>query len=138
MSVQETTQQEQQTTTAESQVEGQATKTDGATLPADGQDKTMKADASQDAAKSEADKAAQDAQDRDDKGRFKGVQPRIDELTRARREAEREAAYWRAIANKDDASSATKAAPEKPTPDKFDELERTLRAHGAVEVRGER
>lgn len=34
---------------------------------------------------------------RDEKGRFKpGVQNRIDELTRARREAEREAEYWKA------------------------------------------
>lgn len=36
---------------------------------------------------------------RDEKGRFKpGVQNRIDELTRARREAEREAEYWKARA----------------------------------------
>lgn len=41
----------------------------------------------------------EDAQQRDDKGRFKsGIQGRMDELTRARREAEREAAYWKAVA----------------------------------------
>lgn len=42
--------------------------------------------------------ATQPEENRDDKGRFKGVQTRIDELTRARREAEREAAYWRGLA----------------------------------------
>ena len=41
---------------------------------------------------------SQDPANRDTKGRFNGVQPRIDELTRKRHEAEREAAYWRGIA----------------------------------------
>lgn len=41
-----------------------------------------------------------DEQARDEKGKFKGdgVQKRIDELTRARREAEREVKYWRGVA----------------------------------------
>lgn len=55
--------------------------------------------------------------ERDEKGRFKGVQPRIDELTRARREAEREAAYWREIANGKGGSA--EAAKTKPTPDQY-------------------
>jgi hypothetical protein len=38
-------------------------------------------------------------QQRDEKGRFKGVQSRIDELTRARYEAEREAQYWQSVAS---------------------------------------
>ena len=43
--------------------------------------------------------AADESQPRDEKGRFKNpTQERIDELTRARREAEREAAYWRSRA----------------------------------------
>lgn len=118
MSVQETTQQEQQTTAG--QVEGQTTQTDGATQAADGQGQTTQAEG-QDATTNDADKAAQEAHERDEKGRFKGVQPRIDELTRARREAEREAAYWKAVANGQGEGSAQKAAPEKPTPDKFDD-----------------
>lgn len=59
--------------------------------------------------------------ERDDKGRFKGVQPRIDELTRRRHEAEREAAYWRNVAQgKAQPSGAPAPAPEKPSPDKYD------------------
>jgi len=59
----------------------------------------------------------QQAKDRDEKGRFKGVQPRIDELTRARREAEREAAYWRTMATQ----ASQQQTNEKPTPDKFND-----------------
>lgn len=48
---------------------------------------------------------------RDEKGRFKpAVQDRIDELTRARREAEREAEYWKIRAN-GDKPGATKVDP---------------------------
>lgn len=60
----------------------------------------------------------QQAKERDEKGRFKGVQPRIDELTRARREAEREAAYWRTMATQAASQAQTN---EKPTPDKFND-----------------
>lgn len=35
---------------------------------------------------------------RDERGRFKGVQARIDELTRARHQSDREAVYWREMA----------------------------------------
>lgn len=57
---------------------------------------------------------------RDDKGRFrKPIQPRIDELTRAKHEAEREAAYWRGIAEAGKATSAKADAPQKPSPDQF-------------------
>lgn len=63
-----------------------------------------------------------DQQTRDEKGRFKGVQPRIDELTRARREAEREAAYWRGLATQGTAQTpAQPAAPAKPTPEQFND-----------------
>lgn len=58
-------------------------------------------------------------QPRDENGRFKGVQDRINELTRRRGEAEREAAYWRQLAQGKGASSAPEAAPPKPTPDQF-------------------
>lgn len=53
----------------------------------------------------------------DDKGKFRNpLQPRIDELTRARREAEREAAFWRSQAE----APASEPKPEKPTADKFE------------------
>ena len=50
----------------------------------------------------------------EDKG---GVQKRIDELTRKRREAEREAAYWRGVA---EAKAAAKSEPPKPATDDLD------------------
>lgn len=62
----------------------------------------------------------EDGQDnRDSKGRFKGgVQDRIDELTRSRREAEREAAYWRARASgPDQAQSPAQPAAKSQPPD---------------------
>lgn len=69
------------------------------------------------APEAEAKPEGEDKADRDEKGRFKGVQPRIDELTKARREAEREAAYWRQMAQQAQAPKAQE--PEKPTPDKY-------------------
>ncbi|HRH29694.1 MAG TPA: hypothetical protein PKV17_13010 [Aquabacterium sp.] len=67
-------------------------------------------------------------QERDGKGRFKpGVQSRIDELTKARHEAEREAAYWKGRASTGEPkqeqaqTTAPEAANPKPTPDKFDD-----------------
>lgn len=70
-------------------------------------------------------------EDRDSKGRFKpGVQTRIDELTRSRREAEREAAYWKArVQGTDSAQSPaqTAAQPKPPvqtdyaTPEEYQE-----------------
>ena len=64
-------------------------------------------------------------QQRDEKGRFRGVQARIDELTRARHEAEREAAFWRGRAGGQDGqaqpSAAPTAAPTKPTPGQFED-----------------
>jgi hypothetical protein len=65
------------------------------------------------------------ANDRDDKGRFRNpVQPRIDELTRKTREAEREAAYWKGRAEtreNAEAEAAKAKAAEKPTPEQFDD-----------------
>lgn len=60
-------------------------------------------------------------QPRDENGRFKGVQDRINELTRRRGEAEREAAYWRQLAQGQQGASSAPAAPSKPTPDQFDD-----------------
>ena len=58
---------------------------------------------------------------RDEKGQFKSpVQDRIDELTRARREAEREAAYWR----------------QRATPAEEESLAFLVRAAGCLEGHG--
>jgi hypothetical protein len=109
MSVQETTQVEQpqgEQATEQTQVEQVA----GEQAEAQGQDQQVDAQAEE----------GQQQTDRDEKGRFKGVQPRIDELTRARREAEREAAYWKQVAA-GQAQPSAQAAPQKPTPDQFDD-----------------
>jgi len=111
MSAENQTSQEQQTTIADP-VEGQTSQTEDSKSTVEEQGQTTEA-------AGDADKAAQEARERDEKGRFKGVQPRIDELTRARREAEREAAYWKAVASVKGVGSAEQAANEKPTPDKF-------------------
>jgi len=75
---------------------GQAQPTGTTETPANGQNAdqgTQQADAGQ------ADGTATNEQDRDERGQFKPkIQKRIDELTHARRAAEREAARWRAIA----------------------------------------
>ena len=63
------------------------------------------------------DSGSEPKDDRDEKGRFKGVQNRIDELTRARREAEREAQYWRGLAAPEKAAKVD----EKPALDGFDD-----------------
>lgn len=56
--------------------------------------------------------------DRDEKGKFRNpAQPRIDELTRARREAEREASYWRTRAEAN--AKPAPEPPKKPTQDQF-------------------
>lgn len=62
---------------------------------------------------------------RDEKGRFKGgVQNRIDELTRARREAEREAEYWKTRAGAPANPPAQNAAPpQKPVASQFQSTE---------------
>jgi hypothetical protein len=73
--------------------------------------KEPEATAQQEARQPETDKP------RDEKGQFKSpVQDRIDELTRARREAEREAAYWRQRAQPAEEPVAPKA---KPSADQF-------------------
>lgn len=75
-----------------------------------------------DAPKVEAEAAEEGAAEddepaRDEKGRFKGdgVQKRIDELTKARREAERKAEYWQGIATQ----TAPEAQSERPQRDQF-------------------
>lgn len=71
----------------------------------------------------EASKEADAQQERDTNGQFKkpGVQSRIDELTRAKHEANREAAYWRGLAQQQSAQTSASAAPTKPTVDQFED-----------------
>jgi hypothetical protein len=70
-------------------------------------------------------KAAREAQDRDDQGRFRRpAQERINEAVRKQREAEREASYWRGRAEggkKPDAAPAADEPKPKPTADQFDD-----------------
>lgn len=115
MSVQETTQVEQSSQT-------EAPKIETTTISFDQPEQAPKAEAAQtEDVKVEEQSEEGQQNDRDEKGRFKGVQPRIDELTRARREAEREASYWRGIAQQGQAQQSAPAAPTKPTPDKYDD-----------------
>lgn len=75
----------------------------------------------------ETPETAEEGQERDDKGRFKPnrVQERIDELTRKAGEKEREAAYWRGVAEaaKPKEAEAPKAAAGKPIADQFESYE---------------
>lgn len=73
---------------------------------------------------------AKEARERDDKGRFRNpLQPRIDELTRDKHEARREADFWRqraeALANPPQEPPAPAA---KPTPDQFDSYDAFVEA----------
>jgi len=62
------------------------------------------------------------ATERDEKGRFRNpLQPRIDELTRARRQAERETAYWRGLAEAK--ANPPPEPPKKPEPANFETYE---------------
>lgn len=82
---------------------------------------------------------AEEGQERDEAGKFQknGTQARIDELTRQRHEAAREAAYWKGQAE------ATKARPEQeapqgePTPDQFQDYAQYVKAQAKWEVRQE-
>ena len=105
--------------------QGQTPETSRAPAPADDgktqQQEPQQADGQQGETETE-----EQRQERDERGRYKGLQPRIDELTRKRHEAEREAAYWRGVAtqgkapNPAEQPAAAPAAPPKPSPEAFD------------------
>ena len=67
----------------------------------------------------------EDGQDRDESGKFKpknATQARIDELTRQKHEAAREAAYWRGLAETRAAKETTQEKPAgKPSADQFED-----------------
>jgi hypothetical protein len=72
------------------------------------------------AAEGEGGEGNDGSQERDEHGRFKNpVQPRINELTRAAREAQRERDYWRAIATATTTQAPAPAAPKKPEASEF-------------------
>ena len=75
-----------------------------------------------------------DGQERNEKGQFKPkLQERIDEITRQRHEAQREAAYWRGIAE----AAQPKAAPaeaEEPKPEAFEDYGAYVRALAKFEA----
>jgi hypothetical protein len=63
-----------------------------------------------------------EARERDEKGRYRNpLQPRIDELTRDKHDARREAEYWKRRAEASDKKPEAEAPKAKPTPDKFDD-----------------
>ena len=111
-----------ETTQVEQSSQTEAPKIETTTISFDQPEQAPRVEAAQTEDVKVEEQSEEDQQnDRDEKGRFKGVQPRIDELTRARREAEREASYWRGIAQQGQAQQSAPAAPTKPTPDKYDD-----------------
>jgi hypothetical protein len=71
---------------------------------------------------STTDQASADANSRDEKGRYRNpLQPRIDELTRDKHDARREAEYWRKRAEAATPKPEAEAPKTKPTPDKYDD-----------------
>jgi hypothetical protein len=103
-----------------------------ASTPAPASEGTQAASAGSEEVSTESKEETQQ-QERDENGRFKprnGVQERIDEITRARRAAEREAEYWRARAQGGNPSEAQPQdkVPERPVRANFDNDEDYLEA----------
>ncbi len=75
----------------------------------------------------EAPEIVEETQEHDEAGRFKpknATQARFDELTRQRHEAQREATYWRGVAESQRPAKETATAPApqgKPTADQFED-----------------
>lgn len=102
----------------------QTVDTSAATQVADQVDNTGVEGADQNQQQNDATADADAQQEREANGQFKkpGVQTRIDELTRAKHEANREAAYWRTLAqNNGQAQTSAPAAPAKPTVDQYED-----------------
>ncbi len=78
---------------------------------------STKADETTDGAEPPAADETEEGQERDEKGRFKPnrVQERIDELTRQKGEAAREAAYWRGVAEAGKPKTETPPPANDPT-----------------------
>jgi hypothetical protein len=77
----------------------------------------------------------EDGQERNEKGQFKPkLQDRIDEITRQRHEAQREAAYWRGIAEAAQPKAA-QAEAEEPKPEAFEDYGAYVKALAKFEAR---
>ena len=74
-----------------------------------------------------------EGQERNEKGQFKPkLQDRIDEITRQRHEAQREAAYWRGIA---EAAQPKAAEAEEPKPEAFEDYGAYVKALAKFEAK---
>lgn len=75
----------------------------------------------------------EEGQERNEKGQFKPkLQERIDEITRQRHEAQREAAYWKGIA---EAAQPKEAPAEEPKPEAFEDYGAYVKALAKFEAR---
>jgi hypothetical protein len=86
-------------------------------------------------AKAPTAEATEDGQERNEKGQFKPkLQDRIDEITRQRHEAQREAAYWRGIAEAAQPKAA-QADTEEPKPEAFEDYGAYVKALAKFEAK---
>ena len=77
----------------------------------------------------------EEVQERNEKGQFKPkLQDRIDEITRQRHEAQREAAYWRGIAEASQPKE-TPAEADEPKPEAFEDYGAYVRALAKFEAK---
>jgi len=92
-------------------------------------------EAKEPAAEVETPETTEEGQERNEKGQFKPkLQERIDEITRQRHEAQREAAYWKGIAE----AAQPKAAPadaEEPKPEAFEDYGAYVKALAKFEAK---
>jgi len=87
-------------------------------------------------AEAATEEAADDGQERNEKGQFKPkLQERIDEITRQRHEAQREAAYWRGIAETREAKAQPAEADAEPKPEAFEDYGAYVRALAKFEAK---
>lgn len=87
-------------------------------------------------AEAATEEAADEGQERNEKGQFKPkLQERIDEITRQRHEAQREAAYWRGIAETREAKAQPAEADAEPKPEAFEDYGAYVRALAKFEAK---
>lgn len=87
-------------------------------------------------AEAKTEEAAEDGQERNEKGQFKPkLQERIDEITRQRHEAQREAAYWKGIAETREAKVQPVEADAEPKPEAFEDYGAYVRALAKFEAK---
>lgn len=85
-----------------------------------------------------AEEQNKEAEQRDDSGKFKpknATQARIDEITRQRHEAQREAAYWRSIAEQAKEKEPSKQQDGEPAAEDFEDHKEYVRALARYEAK---